>query len=155
MNNTRNIVRLLVTHGKCLLLAKVLKKGFFFLPGGGIEYNEALYAAAERELWEELNVAKEEIYLIEPIGVYEHSWNDNGSPFHELNIICQCSIKGFSSGTPVRSAERHLGFEWIDLTALGKIDLRPEAFKTLIPQWCEGQRMRQFFASSMLDRSQG
>lgn len=154
MNTTQNIVRLLITHDRSLLLAKILEKGFFFLPGGRIEYNESLYTAAKRELYEELDIKNEVITNIQPIQVYEHSWNNNGNPCHELNIICRCAIQGLHPGSQINSSESHLGFEWIGFADLEEIDLRPNSFKTFIPQWIELKRVEPFFESSMFDRLQ-
>ena len=72
MNHTRNIVRLLIAQDDAILLARA-QKGFFFLPGGGIEYNESLRKAASRELEEELAISTSRILNLDPIGIYEHS----------------------------------------------------------------------------------
>lgn len=152
MENTRNLVRLLLVDGDFVLLAKVLKKGFYFLPGGGIEYNEPVLEASKRELAEEIGIERERVKFVQPIGVYENSWDDNGSPFHEVNFVCKCAVDGFASDLPVASAEAHLAFEWVALSALGNIDLRPQDFRRLIPIWCSSPD-KGFFSSNMISMS--
>lgn len=149
LTHTRNIARILIVDGSHVLLAKVIKKGFYFLPGGGIEYNEPLATAARRELSEELDISDERVRSLRPIGVYEHTWDDNGSPFHELNLVCRCEIEGLTSAIPVSSIEQHLAFEWVPISGLSAIDLRPDAFKALIPTWLSRAGDLPFFASSM------
>ena len=67
--HTRNIVRLMITSGDHLLVAKYQQgnKAIYFLPGGGIEYNESLIVAARRELAEEIGITEDRIKFIEPI----------------------------------------------------------------------------------------
>lgn len=148
--HTRLVVRLLIADNSSVLFAKVIKKGFYFLPGGGIDYNEPLQTAAIRELQEEIGVSPEHVRKIVPLGVFEHSWPDNGLPMHELNVVCLCEVSTLKSSKPVKSKEDHLDFEWIDIEDLRAKDIRPENFKALIPSWFKQQEASgAFYATSM------
>lgn len=151
-NHTRNIVRLLIREGAFLLLAKFLKGGFYFLPGGGIEFNEPMHQAAIRELHEEIGIEEKAVKSLSPVGILENSFLDQGNPIHELNLVCLCQIEGFSASLPVISQESHLAFEWIEIAILKEIDLRPEALKDLIPVFCDDTLTKTpFYFSAMHD----
>jgi ADP-ribose pyrophosphatase YjhB (NUDIX family) len=150
--HTRNIVRLMITSGDHLLVAKYQQgdETIYFLPGGGIEYNESVIAAARRELAEEIGITEDQIEFIEPVAVYEHSWDDKGKPIHEISIVCKCGIDGLSSDKEVLSKESHLKFIWERVANLSTINFLPEDFRMHVPKWIkEDHPQRSFFASGM------
>lgn len=150
--HTRNIVRLMITSGDHLLVAKYQQgnEAIYFLPGGGIEYNESLIVAARRELAEEIGITEDQIKLIEPIAVYEHSWDDKGKPIHEISIVCKCGIDGLSADKEVISKESHLKFIWQKVATLSTINFLPEDFKIHVPKWVKQEpQIISFFASGM------
>ena len=149
--HTRNIVRLMIVSHGYILLAKHQgsDKTHYFLPGGGIEYNESLIDAAQRELNEEIGVFKHDISSIHPVAVYEHSWDDKGKPFHEISIVCTCEVQNLSSDKPVFSQEPHLQFIWQKTSHLSEILFLPEDFKKLVPEWLKNNDQTSFFHSSM------
>ena len=136
--NTHNLVRLIIRDKQKILLAQATKKNgtkFFFLPGGHIEYNESMDKAAKRELGEEINIAPERVTGISLLGVFEHSWDDNGSPYHELSFICSCKIDDLSSDRTIDSAESHLSFEWVDIEQLPHVNFLPNQFAIELSKW--------------------
>lgn len=150
--HTRNIVRLMITSGDYLLVAKYDQgdEAIYFLPGGGIEYNESVIAAAQRELAEEIGITKERIEYIKPVAIYEHSWDDKGQPIHEISIICKCGVDGLSSDKEVLSKESHLKFIWKSVVSISTINFLPEDFRIHIPKWIkEDFQQTSFFASGM------
>lgn len=148
--HTRNIVRLMISSGEYILVAKY-KRGdedIYFLPGGGIEYNESVIAAAYRELEEEMGITESQIKFIEPVAVYEHSWDDKGHPIHEISIVCKCEIEGLSSDKEVLSKESHLEFIWERVEYLSAINFLPEDFRIYIPKWLKQEKKQTSFFTS-------
>lgn len=150
--HTRNIVRLMIASGEYILIAKYKQENedIYFLPGGGIEYNESVIAAAYRELEEEMGITESQIKFIEPVAVYEHSWDDEGQPIHEMSIICKCEINDLNPDKEVLSKESHLKFIWERLENLSYINFLPEDFRTYAPKWLKQEpQQAQFFVSGI------
>jgi ADP-ribose pyrophosphatase YjhB (NUDIX family) len=150
--HTRNIVRLMISSEEHILVAKYKQdnEAIYFLPGGAIEYNESLIGAVHRELEEEIGITESQIKFIRPVAVYEHSWDDNGQPIHEISIICKCEIDGLSSDKEVLSKESHLEFIWEKVADLSMINFLPEEFRTFVPKWLkQEQQQTSFFASGI------
>lgn len=151
-----NLSRLVIRADDYLLLTKAqLKNGsdYFFLPGGHIEYHEAIQEAAIREVKEELNIDANRVSNLSLIGIYEHSWDNKGNPYHEIAFISTCTISGLDAKVPVKSNEGHIAFEWHPLNSLEKINFLPVDFRTLLPKWLmEPVPHNRFFASKFLTK---
>lgn len=150
--HTRNIVRLMITSGEYILIAKFTERNenIYFLPGGGIEYNESLITAVHRELAEEIGITESQIKFIEPVAAYEHSWNNKGQPIHEISIVCRCEINDLSYDKEVLSREPHLEFIWQRVDLLFTINFLPEDFRIYVPKWLKQEPQKaSFFASGI------
>lgn len=145
-----NLARGLIFHKNHLLIVKTTtKKGktFYFLPGGHIEYNESVSSALSREFMEEMGVKGK---VKDFVGIYEHSWDDNGSPYHEINFVFTSEIENPDVSKAPKSCESHLEFEWVHIDNLSTINLLPEDFKKLIPNWLENvNTVKKSFISTM------
>ncbi len=84
------------------------REGWYFLPGGGVEFAEDIRHALSRELKEELGVRVRRHSFL---GVVENLFRFNGRLAHELNILVRAEI----DTQRVNSAERHLEFKWLPL----------------------------------------
>jgi 8-oxo-dGTP pyrophosphatase MutT (NUDIX family) len=113
-----------------------LNKFFYYLPGGHVEFKESAANAILREIKEETGY-KGQVQKF--LGILEHAWHFSGDEVcchtHEINFIFQISIPGLRPPMPLPQQESHVAFRWIPVTDLHTTDLRPEALKTLIPQW--------------------
>ncbi|MDE1152355.1 MAG: NUDIX domain-containing protein [Micavibrio sp.] len=151
-----NLSRLVIRVGGHLLLTKAkLKDGsdYFFLPGGHIEYHETIQEAAIRELKEEINIDRHRVSDISLVGIYEHSWDNKGEPYHEIAFISTCSISGLDPEKNVDSSESHIMFEWHPINDLTKINFLPVDFRTLLPKWLSQPiPPDRFFASNFLTK---
>ncbi len=146
-----SLSRLVILSNGHILLTQAHKKNgtaFYFLPGGHIEYNESMRKAAIRELKEEINIDASRVSDIRLLGVYECSWDDKGTPYHEIAFVSSCTVSGLDAKIPVQSNESHLSFHWQPINTLHQINFLPEDFRTLIPKWI-GSSVDQenFFAS--------
>ena len=125
------ITRGVMIHNNFILLCRNVKNGYHFLPGGHVEFGEPASAALAREFIEEcgLPVAVGDLLL-----THEHLYARKSGPRHEVNVVFHVEHLGADeAGTPVRvvSKEPKIEFEWIALSELGKIELRP----TTMRQW--------------------
>lgn len=128
------IARGLWLHGSRALLCRNLDKDYLYLPGGHVEFGESAGEALEREFLEEagVRVASGRLVLVTE-GVFEtrKRWH------HEINLVFHVELGGsgtsggveLSEPPTVRSREKGIGFEWVDLAAAVDLDIRPLAVK--------------------------
>ncbi|MCB9838540.1 MAG: NUDIX domain-containing protein [Phycisphaeraceae bacterium] len=119
-----------------------LEQGYFYLPGGHVEPGEIAAAAVKRELLEELSLgahvgdcrlmaeqifrqggkARHEINLVFHV---EHLWKPDAPPPDDDPDPAHDTETRITPGIEIRSAEPHIGFEWIAINNLPATDLRP------------------------------
>lgn len=147
--------RAVIIHNDHLLLAYdprtepnhyyELNVPFYYLPGGHIEFKESAEDALMREIYEETGYhATTERFF----GIIEHSWKFPGDEIcchtHEINLIFKVNLKEGASPIPIAQKEDHVALQWIPLSSINDIDLRPNILKNLIPQWLSGNKMGIF-----------
>ena len=118
------IARGLLLRGPYVLLCQNTKHGYWYLPGGHVEFGEAAAVGLAREFREEcgLEVAAQECLLITEAtfkAKREH---------HELNLVFGVTEAG-SADSEVISQEEGVGFGWFELAELVDVDVRPGAVK--------------------------
>ena len=132
------IARGVLRRGSWLLVCKNAKGGYSYLPGGHVEFGEAAAVALARELMEEagLRVRVRELVLASE-GVFQ----SRGERHHELNLVFHVKhdrgavAEPQTPPPPVRSLERHIEFEWVQLPELESIDLRPLSMRSWLMNW--------------------
>ncbi|QYU67626.1 NUDIX domain-containing protein [Leptolyngbya sp. 15MV] len=113
---------LLVAQGH-VLLCQNLDRGYFYLPGGHVEWGESAADALARELKEEagLRIRVGQLRAIAEIG-----FGRGKKAVHEINLVFHVEHSPTLTPTrPVRSREPDIGFTWISIRDLAKIDFRP------------------------------
>lgn len=128
----------LVRNGQ-VLLCQSIKHGYFYLPGGHIEFGEPAAAAAEREIREELGVKVRagELALISE-GAFSAKRDH-----HEINLVFHVEHpspwpKGL---TNPKSKEPHIAFRWVELAAAQDLDIRPTAVKAWLAAGCGDEQI--------------
>lgn len=116
------IARGLAIRDGRVLLCKNIKHGYYFLPGGHVEFGETAEAALAREFKEEAAV---EVRCGGVALVAEHIFDRRNGPCHEVNVVFHVEL----SGSEIRSCEPKIAFEWADLAEIGERDLRPNCIK--------------------------
>ncbi len=126
-----------------MLLCKNAAHGYYYLPGGHVEFGEAAADALRREFVEETGLA------VEVGGVLlacEDSFVQAGKPRHEIGVVFAASVPSSRSeagGVPfVRSREPDIEFEWVPIDTLQSVDLRPAWLGTWIQQHTSGAGTR-------------
>jgi len=119
----------LISNGHILLAHGIGAKNTF-LPGGHVEYNEAVKNAIMRELKEEFGG---EVQIEEFIGVVENSFEYRGQPYHELNLLFSGKLLNYDYTQTPKSLESHLEFYWQRIDKLREANLLPPPLLTIIP----------------------
>lgn len=123
------IARGVLSRGNSILACRNVAKGYYYLPGGHVEFGEAPAVAIARELMEECGVA---VKVLECMLVCEARFEQGGRPRHEVNIVFHVeptAAHPLSIETQVASLEPEIAFEWIDLARLIELDLRPDVLR--------------------------
>jgi 8-oxo-dGTP pyrophosphatase MutT (NUDIX family) len=108
-----------------------VKNGYHFLPGGHVEFGEPASAALAREFIEECGLPLD---VGDLLLTHEHIYARKSGPRHEVNLVFHVEhLEVSTSGARVRveSKEPKIEFDWIALSELDKIELRP----TTMRQW--------------------
>lgn len=105
-----------------VLLCKNLKHGYFFLPGGHVEFGETAERALVREFAEEAGV---EVRCGMVALVAEHIFERKYGTCHEINIVFHVELPHGN----IKSREPKIAFELADLAQIGDMDLRPTSIK--------------------------
>ena len=124
--------RVVLISNDHILLAHGIGAKNTFLPGGHVEYNEAVKNAILRELREEFDG---EVQIEEFIGVVEQSFEYRGQPYHELNLLFSGRLLNYDCTQIPKSLESHLEFYWQRIDKLREANLLPQPLLTIIPSY--------------------
>ena len=123
-NNIEVIARGLLMRGPYILLCQNTTRGYWYLPGGHVEFGEAAAAALVREFWEECRL---EIRTQRCVLVSEGTFSAK-RPHHEINFVFHVEELG-DRDAEIVPAEQGVAFAWFELASLPDVDLRPGAVK--------------------------
>jgi ADP-ribose pyrophosphatase YjhB (NUDIX family) len=113
---------LLMERGR-VLMCRSVAGGYYYLPGGHVEFGEAAAAAVAREVAEECGLA---VRVGECLLVTEVVFRAKRT-HHEVSLVFHVQPSGPVG--EVASREPEIGFAWIDLAAVIDLDVRPESIK--------------------------
>ena len=137
----RIVVRAVIIKNKKILLCRMKREGWYFLPGGGVEFAEDIRHALLRELKEELGIRARRCSFL---GFVENFFRLNGRFAHELNILVRAEI----GAERVNAVERHIEFEWIPINEFSREHVLPRASQKAILKWLKDKK--PFFATEPL-----
>lgn len=121
------IARGTLVWGSRLLVCRSVEHGYAYLPGGHVEFGESAQRALEREFLEEteLSVRAGPCSL-----VAEELFEQGGVPRHEYSLVFHVEHTGAADRLDaVKSREPTIAFDWIDVAAVGDVDLRPASIR--------------------------
>ena len=114
------IVRGIIVNNGSILLCRVIKSGFYFLPGGHIEEGENIETALERELMEEFGTRSTRMSFVKEV---ENSYLEEGNMIEETFYVFTVALENYEN---IKSREDHIGFEWVKIEDLKSVDFRPK-----------------------------
>jgi 8-oxo-dGTP pyrophosphatase MutT (NUDIX family) len=128
----------LVRDGQVLLCQSV-KHGYFYLPGGHIEFGEPAAAAAEREILEELGIK----LRAGALALVSEGAFSAKRDHHEINLVFHMEhpTPWPKSLVNPKSKEPHIAFRWVELAAAQDLDIRPTAIKAWLAAGCGDDRI--------------
>ena len=108
----------------CVLLNRLEKDAYWFLPGGRVITGESSDQAIRREIREELGI---DCRIVRPVFLLENFFALAGEPFHELGIYYLLDAGGAPLPKDGDRVETDAGilFQWQAVNRLGEIDFRP------------------------------
>ena len=125
-----------INEGK-VLLQKVVKDGYWFLPGGRAEFQETAEETLRREMREELQTA---ITVERLLWVVENFFEHSGKAFHELGLYF---LMSFPKASPVlhadhtffvEEASKDFIFQWQPLESLKELLLYPSFLQSALQE---------------------
>lgn len=123
------IARGVYVRGGAVLLCQNVKHGYFYLPGGHIEFGESAAAALAREIDEETGLCAA---VGEMVLASEHVFEAGRRTHHELNLVFHVEQISMADGSPaeaVDSKEDSIAFKFADLAGVTDLDIRPAEVK--------------------------
>ena len=108
-----------------VLLCRNVKHGYYYLPGGHVEFGEGAAESLAREFVEEtgLNVCVGALLLTS-----EHVFDAGRRRHHEVNLVFHVEQLTAGDGAvvdEVPSLEDAIAFEYVDLAGVTDLDIRP------------------------------
>lgn len=106
---------------------------WFIMPGGGVEAEELLPEAVEREIAEELGVlvkCGEMLFVVEGL---------KGEKFHRVDMVFECEYLGIIENAALHGDTNQTGVEWLDISVLNKLPLYPSRLRRQIMNYYEGK----------------
>ncbi|MEQ8768869.1 MAG: NUDIX domain-containing protein [Phycisphaerales bacterium] len=118
------IARGVYVRGGAVLLCKNVKHGYYYLPGGHVEFGEAAAGALAREIQEEAGLRA----AVGPMVLASEHVFEAGRTHHEVNLVFHVEQITSPDGSPaeeIRSVEDAIAFEFVDLAGVTDLDVRP------------------------------
>ena len=156
----RSTAKAIIVHDGKVLLNKCSDKvngDYYALPGGGQHQYETLTEALVRECLEETGYAVRPVRfaaLCEEICMHEGFRQKYPDYAHKMYHIFLCELESEAAIAPTEADSMQVGFEWIDLGALGGIRLLPKLLGEKVVQVIDGEAPT-FLGSEHLDFNHG
>lgn len=99
---------------------------WFIMPGGGMDSEELLPEAVEREIAEELGMrvkCGELLFVIEGL---------HGERFHRVDMVFECEYLGDIENAALHGDTNQVGAEWLDIDGLNLKPLYPSKLRRQI-----------------------
>lgn len=110
------------------------KQDMFSLPGGRVEHTESSKDAAIRKIHDEIDY-KGKIRITGFLGILENIWDNNGRPYHEMDIVFRAAIDSVDVNNPPKGKEGDIEFHWCKIEDMDSLNILPKSFVKLVPQW--------------------
>jgi ADP-ribose pyrophosphatase YjhB (NUDIX family) len=140
MENFEVCIRAIIQNRGKILVCFNKEKGYYFFPGGHLNFGEEIGKALSREIKEELGM---KIKKFSFIGLVDNVYKEEGKTHHEINLVFNVIPKKIIS----ESRENHILFFFFDKKEFAKEKILPIALQKAILKW---QKDKKFFWASQI-----
>lgn len=126
-------VRAVVENKGRILICRSKGKGYYFFPGGHLEFGERPGEALRRELKEELGISLRKFSFM---GIVDNIFTEDGEKHHEFILAFNVKIKNVQDG----SREDHIDFKFLSKKDFAKIKVYPLALKKATLAWLRNEK---------------
>lgn len=109
-----------------VLMCQNKKRGYYYLPGGHVDFGESAATALQREILEEMGIDSR---VGPPLLIHECAFHDGKVDRHEINALLRVEHlgrPGLPWPDPPPCVESHIAFAWLPLAGLARHDIRPD-----------------------------
>lgn len=138
MKNFEVCIRAIICRKDKILICRNREKGYYFFPGGHLNFGEKIKDALLREIKEELNLKMKKIKFI---GMVDNIYEENKTKHHEINLVFETKTERITQ----ESKEDHIDFILFDKKRFLKEKVLPIALQKAILKW---QKDKKFFWAS-------
>ena len=131
-------IRAIIQSQGKILVCWNKEKGYYFFPGGHLNFLESIPKALSRELKEELGI---KIKKFSFIGLVDNIYKEERKKHHEINLVFKVIPEKIIS----ESKENHISFLFFDKKKFKKEKVLPIALQKAILKW---QKDKKFFWAS-------
>jgi len=143
MENFEVCVRAIIQRRDKILVCRNKEKGYYFFPGGHLNFGESMPQALSREIKEELDISVKD-YLF--VGMVDNIYEEDGQKHHEINLVFNVIPDKISE----RSKENHIDFIFFDKDRFSKERVLPIALQKAVLEWLRNKKV--FWASQIYDK---
>jgi ADP-ribose pyrophosphatase YjhB (NUDIX family) len=136
-------IRAVIYYRNKILVCRHKERGYYFFPGGHLNFGESIKDALLREMREELNVRVKGIKFI---GLVNNVYEEAGKKHHEINLVFDTKVDKITED----SKENHIDFFLFDKDKFAKEKILPEALQKAILRWLKDKKI--FWASQIYDK---
>jgi ADP-ribose pyrophosphatase YjhB (NUDIX family) len=144
MENFEVCIRVIIQNKGKILVCFHKKKGYYFFPGGHLEFGEKIKEALFREVKEELGIKVKKFSLI---GLVDNFYEEEGKRHHEINLVFKVMPEKIVS----ESREDHINFYFLDRKKFSREKVLPIALRKAILKWQKDKKF--FWASQIKDKT--
>ncbi|MCX7779034.1 MAG: NUDIX domain-containing protein [Patescibacteria group bacterium] len=144
MENFEICIRAIIQNKGKILICQYKEKGYYFFPGGHLEFGEKIEKALSREIKEELNLKIKKFSLI---GLVDNIYKEDKQKHHEINLVFDVKVDKIN----LKSREDHIIFYFFDKIKFKREKIFPIALQKAILKWIKDKKF--FWASQYYKKS--
>ncbi len=142
-------IRAIIRQRGKILVCWHREKGYYFFPGGHLEFGETIPQALSREIREELRI---DIKKYSFIGLVDNIYEEKGQKHHEINFVFNTKVRRITEGRVIEETKRdHIAFILFDKKRFLKEKVLPIALQKSVLKWLKDKNF--FWASQVYNKA--
>jgi len=145
MGNFEVCIRAIIFHQNKILICLHREKGYYFFPGGHLNFGESVKDALFREVKEELNATVKKYSFI---GVIDNIYEEQKQKHHQINLVFHIIVDKIYGKKEIEETKKnHIAFIFFNIKRFKKEKVLPIALQKAILKW---QKNKKFFWASQI-----